>query len=493
MTTRVLELVSTYSMMEEDYDLFGVLEDLIKEVENEDLDRGNIDENSKDDIDSFLLEASQCFETVQQEQTPLLYEPAKKRFAQPVTEAELLKKIEGAVPRSTRKTTTWAVKTWQDWADNRKSISAEAPPPTDLATITNDELDRWLSCFVTETRNQDGDYYHGGTLYSLCAGIQRSVRESRTAASKKEPLDIYKDPTFEFFRRSFDSVLKELHSLGIGMKKKQAEVISFDTEEQMWMQGCLGSDNPQQLLDTLVYCFGLNLALRSGKEHRDLRPDMLEAKEPAGSLSYILYTECGSKNHTGGLRERKVTNKSVKIFADEENPKRCVVRLFKKYLALRPDDAPVDAFYLTPLKAPLPSCWYISKPVGHNTLSKTVKKLCSKIGAEGNYTNHSLRRTCATRLYQSGKVDDQQIMGITGHRSLDAVRVYKKVSGDQEEQASKIVQMKKATVEKKNILMVETKENQELVANAITIPADIPKPASNMFNFSNCHVTINQK
>ncbi len=187
----------------------------MKEVDNdgtilEDLDRGNIDENSKDDIDSFLLEASQCFETVQQEQTPLLYQPTKKRFGHPVTEAELLKKIKEAVLRSTRKTTTWAVKTWQDWDDNRKSISssAEAPPPTDLATITNNELDRWLSCFVTETRNHDGDYYHGGTLYSLCAGIQRFVRESRTAASKKEPLDIYKDPTFEFFRRSFDSVLK---------------------------------------------------------------------------------------------------------------------------------------------------------------------------------------------------------------------------------------------------------------------------------------------
>ena len=41
-----------------------------------------------------------------------------------------------------------------------------------------------------------------------------------------DPVDIYKDSTFSFFRSSFDSILKQLHHKGIRTKTKQAEVIS---------------------------------------------------------------------------------------------------------------------------------------------------------------------------------------------------------------------------------------------------------------------------
>ena len=72
-------------------------------------------------------------------------------------------------------------------------------------------------------------------------------------------------------------------------------------EERLWNEGVLGDDTPKKLLDTLVFCFGLNFTLRSGQEHRNLRPDMLEIKEPHDSLAYLVYTESGSKNNSGGL------------------------------------------------------------------------------------------------------------------------------------------------------------------------------------------------
>ena len=323
-------------------------------------------------LDDICLLASQMYEETQRDfldddftsSDGFQQEPARiansvepkqsLRFANPVTESDILAKIQGSVPSATRQSTKWAATIWKNWKENRSKLNAEIP--LELEGITNEQLNHWLSRFIMEVRNHNGDPYTGGTLYAICSGIQRFVREERTV-SQGEQVDIYKDPKFSFFRSTFDSVLKDLHQKGIGNTKKQAEVISFELEEEMWHNGLLGSDEPQKLLDTLVFGFGLNFALRSGKEHRNLRPDMIELVEPHDSISYLLYNECGSKNNAGGLKDRKLKNKSVKLFANMENTDRCIVACYKKYMSLRPE-SPTDVFYLQPLRKLLPNCWY---------------------------------------------------------------------------------------------------------------------------------------
>ena len=41
-------------------------------------------------------------------------------------------------------------------------------------------------------------------------------------------------------------------------------------------------------------------------------------------------------------------------------------------------------------------------PVGHTVLSNTVGQLCEVAGFKGHYTDHSLRATTATRLFEAG-------------------------------------------------------------------------------------------
>ena len=82
---------------------------------------------------------------------------------------------------------------------------------------------------------------------------------------------------------------------------------------------------------------------------------MLKVVE-SDSRPFLLYCECGSKNNGGGLNHRKVKNKMVKAFSNVQNPNRCVVMLYQKYMALRPHDAPSDAFYLQPLRNPCENC-----------------------------------------------------------------------------------------------------------------------------------------
>ena len=189
-----------------------------------------------------------------------------------------------------------------------------------------------------------------------------------------------------------------------------------------------------------MFCCGLYFALRSGKEHRQLHhtPCQIELVEHPGERSFLRYTEDTSKNHQGGLKGRKIQPKVVMHHENLENKQRCFVRLFKLYRSLCPTDAPKHAFYLQPARSPTESCWYSTRPLGHTPLGKTVSRLCKSAGITGYKTNHSLRATSTTRLYQSG-VDEQLIMERTGHRSLEGVRSYKRTSNTQRQTLSDIL------------------------------------------------------
>ena len=69
--------------------------------------------------------------------------------------------------------------------------------------------------------------------------------------------------------------------------------------------------------------------------------------------------------------------------------------------------------------------WYGKTPVGHNTLAGMVKTIMTEAGFSGNYTNHSLRVTTVTRLFEEGQ-DVKVVREQTGHRS-DALLAYRRV------------------------------------------------------------------
>ena len=92
-----------------------------------------------------------------------------------------------------------------------------------------------------------------------------------------------------------------------------------------------------------------------------------------------------------------------------------------------------NAFYLRPLEKK-----FCKQAVGHSTLEGFMKSLMAEAGFFGHFTLHSLRATCATRLYETG-VPEQQIMETTGHSSL-AIREYQRTSDSMREKVSSIIQ-----------------------------------------------------
>ena len=166
--------------------------------------------------------------------------------------------------------------------------------------------------------------------------------------------------------------------------------------------------------------------------------------------------------------------------ANLSNPQRCFVRLYSEYVRRCPEDRKNDSFYLTPLKKPKMDIWYARTPVGHNTLRSTVSRQCEAGGITGFKTNHSLRVSSATRLFQSG-VDEQLIMNRTGHHSIEGVCTYKRVSSTQQIALSKVL----------NTATNCQEETEKMDLASVPKKKDVT-PVPHSMHFSGCcSITIN--
>ena len=400
----------------------------------------NDDSEESGALDSLLLQASELFEAEvgaesKAEQSVAGGARTTRTFAAPKTDEEVAEARSKGVPYKTQKDTAWCISIWEQWRKHRQQTTGVAIPPT--LDLDKSGLNYWLSRFILEVRKQGSSpsEYPPDTLYHICCGIQRYLRWNG-----KPGIDILGDPAFAEFKSSLDAEMKRLQASGVGSNKKQAEPLSREDVELLWSKKLLGDATPQSLLDTVVFMNGLYFALRSGKEHRQLRFECPQIKvmEGPGERPHLLYTEDISKNRPGGLRGRKQKPKVVVQHANTENPQRCFVRIYKLYNSLCPNDRPADALYLQPLAKPTRTCWYSNRPYGHNRLAGTVARLCKEAGIPGYKTNHSLRVTNATWLYDSN-VDEQLIMERTGHLSSEGVRTYKRTSETQREALSDIL------------------------------------------------------
>lgn len=150
-----------------------------------------------------------------------------------------------------------------------------------------------------------------------------------------------------------------------------------------------------------------------------------------------------SKNSNGSFKKLKVKPKVVPLYAVPDAGERCPVGIIDKYIDKLPKEAfKKDLFYVRPLSnvpfGETADPWFSSVPVGKNTLNNKIKTMCEKAKIKGSKTNHCLRATGATVLFDRG-VPEKVIKDRTGHHSLDALRTYERTSEDQHKEVSAIL------------------------------------------------------
>ena len=67
-----------------------------------------------------------------------------------------------------------------------------------------------------------------------------------------------------------------------------------------------------------------------------------------------------------------------------------------------------------------------------------VKEMFRQADIQGNFTNHSLRATCATQLFDAG-VPEALVQKQTGHKSVESLRLYEWVTTSEKKVVSGII------------------------------------------------------
>ena len=344
------------------------------------------------------------------------------------SEARIAELQQIRLKKKTAAKVNWAVTAYNDCRNERLynfnyDVGIYYADLNTLETLEKSNLKHPLCRFIPEVTRVKGDGpCPGKMLYQMIVAIQKYLNINKINWKLVDGNDFH-DPHVVH-----DNVMQERTALNIGVTKKQAQVISYETEQDLWNRGFLGEDTPDKLCDTALFLIGINVYLRAIEEHYYLRrptpdkPSQISFERNSSGVRCLVYREDTiTKTHDGGLKDMKRDCKVVWVYPSE-NSNRCPVRIVEKYMGLCPKYYAKKNFYLKSLTKPKPTQWYCNQVVGQNTLAGVVKVLMKEAGIEGFFTNYSTRHTGGIRLFQAG-VDRKLVKEATGHRS-DSIDTY---------------------------------------------------------------------
>ena len=216
-----------------------------------------------------------------------------------------------------------------------------------------------------------------------------------------------------------------------------------EEEDQLWRAGMMGVDTPKQLLNAVFFYVGKIFCLRGGVEQRGLKISQFQR---CYSPDHYVYVENGSKNNSGA---------NLRV-------------------------------------------------VGKETLRTMLANMCDKAGIEKK-TNHSLRATGATEMF-AANVPEKLIQSRTGHRSVEALRLYERPSHDQHQAVSNVLtsvapqrnfgkeltNLQSSNSQNTSVICRSTGENRATRSTTVQspFPTNFQMPA--LFgNMNHCSVNIN--
>ena len=206
---------------------------------------------------------------------------------------------------------------------------------------------------------------------------------------------------------------------------QHSEAFTVDKEEQIWQKGALGVETARSLLNAVFYLNGRNLCLRGRMEHRNLKLSQLQfASNETGD--YVVYIK--NVYHIIIVVAIKT---NMKHYSDPDQQERCYVNVLKTSFGKLPEAAfQQDVFYWRSKSKVEDKDYHLplfeERVIEKLVLGNMVKNMVKESGLScTNKTNHSLRATGATHMFEAN-VPKKLVKEQTRHRSSKSLEVYQK-------------------------------------------------------------------
>ena len=305
-----------------------------------------------------------------------------------------------------------------------KASHQENRPLTDIPPQT---LDRYVSTYLMQVKKMNGDDYEPDTLTSIHRAINRKLEEEGYKFS------LIRSEEFSTSKKVLEARGRELKKAGKGNQPNKADALTENDEERLWPTGQLGFASPEQLINTVWFFNTKLLGFRGSHESRQLKWGDVSLVEGETGEKHIEFNERETKTRTGNSTHLRPFK--PKMFRNPTNPDRCPIRAYELYASKRPIDImkPSDPFYLAVnAKVTTPSApWFKRSPMGHDRISAFMPRMAKAAALIGKKTNHSVRRTMCTKLFQSG-VPPTMIAQLSGHKNVQSLSHYATASYDQQ-------------------------------------------------------------
>ncbi|KAK3718797.1 hypothetical protein QZH41_003008 [Actinostola sp. cb2023] len=193
--------------------------------------------------------------------------------------------------------------------------------------------------------------------------------------------------------------------------------------------------DPTKLVEFVWFSLCFHFGRRGREGWRQLTKLSYEMKYDDTGARYITekLTE-QTKNHQGGSKQSDQLYSDVHLYgtSDALDP----VAAFEFYLSKSHPECETPNQHVGKTST---GNWFRNEPLGKNTITKIMERISVKAELSERYTNHCVRASTVTSLYQRG-VDTKKICAITKHKDERSLSHYiSQTTSAQKRECSKLL------------------------------------------------------
>ena len=335
--------------------------------------------------------------------------------------------IRGSKAKSTLNKREWEGRKFVDWIKERKE-------ERDITKLPLKLLDRLLAVYIEQYKQQNGKEYQVGCVNTNMSSLKAFLAEKGIQTAF---LGVMQD--------AVESKCTELKAKGYGNTPNAAAYIMPEQEEKMWEQKVFGAETPRKLIYTVIFYMNKMRGWRAKDEARQCNIEDLERKVDENGKPYYEWNERMTKVRRG-VKAKHLYRKIVpRLFPNDINQDRCIVKLIDEYLMRRKDNTTPSLFLAVNNNLEKgwqgAQAWYKNQPMGEQMISGVVKDLAKQANiGTGRYTNHSTKKTIAGNMKSAG-IPDEFTADFTNHMDSQTLRRhYNSANMDQQRAVCQLLQ-----------------------------------------------------